>query len=1239
MIIYFKGVAYNLPIQKGYKLNRAIDSTFDSGVVTTSPLTNDYGDLDISRRIPRDLLVEIERDGHTFRFRTAETSMTQVSYGNIKQYEHTINLISEVKWFTRMPLENMKVTQPQGDLGTYIRSVNRIDITEKDTLSSYYPSVQSKYGSSSVYKVYNQTTIPYENLLSTNTSKIDGMEIISLQEYKVSLNIYLFYLDAFQDTLNYTINLYYGGSIIKSVSYDLLKTGINNDNSSTPFIISDTITFNFTPTSSQTFSVVVGNDDFVYFNTLSLSITATEVINKPIRTYAQLVSKVLRHQPYVLNAYSRDRLNITAPEHKFENYTIYDALDKIGTENGALLRVYDEINERYWQKTASTTPDLTGDSVQDFNPYDYEIGTVLLVGTKYYKVAETSNLVREIGYEFFDNPSVVDLNYQLRSEKAELEDYVSAVDLATNNVISPLRYSPYKNGWKGVRTTDISQQTTDNIVYEFEDMCEKPINVYVKGRSGRNIANTVTYSESDITNISSQVVNEILYRTLSNEKNTSYTGKQVLRKHNTIYYTQGGKYLNGLTYLGEDLSVVVGTAEYKRAIYEAIDTARSLESGELIYHDTVDDEGIAGDLKLQFYVEYQPITESHARVYKDDQTGFERDLIKYINESSNINESDAIGNYAQLVVNRLGGTKIIYTGQVDTYDELPNLGDKDSDGNVYTVMDLTFGKKITYTITCVEGYNIISSYIGIKSRLRIEEVSSSDTTNRYLRYTSKFIFTENEETFSTRLIDPSKILASLYGTETLGVNYAYVEFNHENGDSVTVHGSVHSVSKGKTINLIVDMKDNYSAGLQRYMRTISGVDTYFTKDVAYTDYHGKTNDTGIYMYYDSNALSSSELELYPQAPTNQGVGLFTVITDYVDKDAGEKLGFLVEIPILSEDPTIRVYNGMAKFNKIVEGDDTIRSCLLLYEPPKNAIKIDQTRILDMAVSGSYGFGYYELNFTASQNGYGVAFYDVNTLDLVLTYITPITSGTQAHTKYYKVVEERFGGGYNIVLQLSNTANNFMNFDVSLSPKISLNMLFNSDVDVQLLNPLPPTFTFISKTPNKITFTLKNENAVTSNVYYEIGDSTPDYFISLEPGETSEQITIDLLDELTTYTLYYRSYAYSRYSAAGSHTFTTLAYIGVTTAPTLGRVSCISSGGVQTTVMNIKNNHITQVEMFINGSNFGVWNAGETKNVDVESTTDSPPINYSFSVIAKGDYADYSTEVNKSGTLLLCSAAT
>lgn len=1196
MILYFKGTAYNLPHQKGYTMNRTIDSSFDSATVTLI-LRDEYGDLDVTRRLPRDLIVEI--DG--FRFRTGETNVDKINENG--DYKHIVSLVSMSRIFTRMPLENIAVTQPQGDLGTYNRSVNVL-------------SEELEIFSTGGINETNYDTASYDNVIETNDTVIDDMDIISVEEYTISL----------QSKIN-AISQYGGFDVYVNVKYDgatiYSASEIMPSNGGSPLAyatIQPAYTFKYTPTASGTLSVEYGftcsNGETLVIDESVVTITAVETVAKPIRTYAQLVDKILRHQRYVLNAYSRERLNRTAPEDKFENYTIADALVKIGSYNGALLRVYDEIYERYWKTTTAGVYDIEGDSVYDFSPYEYDLDVVLKVGTKYYVNAELDTLVREIGYEWFDNPNVIDMDYTAKQERAELEDYVAGIQQSAPNIIKQVRYSPMKGAFKGVRTTDIGQQTTSNLIYECEDDIERPIQVLVKGLASTNASGTITYSESDVTDITSRIVNEKYYNTLSDEKDVSYSGKLVLRKHNTLYFTQGDRFLKGLSYLGEDQSQIIGNPDVIRAWVETILAVRSENEGELMTRNgtqSQDDEGLDGDLKLLFQVKYQNITETHARVYKDDISGFENETIKYINESSNINDASAIGDYAQEIVNRLGGTKVILKGECDSYDDLPNLGDVDSEGRVYTVINTQKTNNVSYTLTLVQDYNKINALISINSRLRFEEVSSSDETMRMLRYTSRFIFTPTQETFSTRWISSEDMLDHLFNNPTQGLNYAYLEFNYANGDSSKIHASVDTYAQGRTLQVQIQMKDNYSAGLQRYSKDIGGETVYFNRDVSYTDYYGKANDMSVYIYYD-NTLTDSDMIAYPEATTTKGDELATVITDYIDKDARERIGILGEVAFFSQDEEVIVFSGFAKYNKLVENSKTIATGLLKYIPPKNAKIVDLSLVRDMTVSGTYEFGKFDFSWNAATNGFGIVWYEQDTLELIMAYVSPITAGSGSATKYYKIEEEIWGGGFSIVtllkkdlyvtssfdisdatgieithnvnidyeqirgiivegllnlevtssIDISDTIGNEINHIIDInysstaqtSKDLEIDMLVNSLFDISetttyevdgtinvmltknILKPIVPVINEVSTSNHTITFTLTNNNVDTGDIYYDIGVLPETDYVTVSGSSTSSNITISGLDRNTTYTLFARTLIYGRFSAFDDENFTT-----------------------------------------------------------------------------------------------------
>jgi len=1127
--ITFKGIEYPISYDREtLKLNRTIDSTFDNGYFESVPL-EDLGLLDVSRRIPRGLLVRVVYDEREFIMKTGETHVQKLNYAGTIKYKHRINLVSLTRDLTRKPMENITVTQPKGDLGRYIHSVNK-------TVSEVYLTLA------------NQTITPtLVNVVETNSSKIDGLTIVDLQEYKITVDLDINYMPGILNR-TITVNVYYGLGLV--FTYDWLipaKISFKRQYES------KTLSFNYTPTASDDISLelerLTSLDETFTFTKVNLSITGQEVLLKPVRTYSQVIDKMLLRSEYVLSTASRSRLNITAPEDKYEEYSLYDGLNKIGGYLGALVRTGDLVDEMTWRLMGTTTEDISGDSILDFSPYEYPEGTVLKIGTRYYENLTTDRQRREILFEFFDNPSVFNpIGVIETMEQAELEDYVSAIELNTKNVIKPIRYSPFRDGWKSLRNLGgIGQFTTESIGYETEDLIERPTQVLIKGIPSRNATGTITYSTTDITDITDRVLEKAQWDTLPSEADYSYTGKQQLLKNNTLYYIKGDNKIYGMSYIGETEGRLIGEPSVTRSVYEVVLAVRSILEGERMYRvadTTKDDGGLDSDLLIQMQVTYSNITESRARLYKDDQSGFDTELIKYFNESANVNESEAIGNHAQQIVNRLGGTKISYTGVVDSLDDVPNLGDVDSDGRVYTIIELTLGKRIKYKYTLVQDYNVISSYIGIQSRHRVEEISSDSNTVRTLRYTSKFIFTDTEETFSTRLVRSQDILDSLIGTTSDGITYGYLECYLSNEDVKRIHLSIDSDSKGKTIELKWNLPTNYSAGLKRYS-FVRGSDTiWLNLDVPYTDLYGKVNDILFSMYYDN--AGALDTDSYPEATGADGTDLFGVFTDVIDKDAREILHGLVEIPLLSESDKIRVYNGFARWNKLVEGTDRIKACALDYIPLKNAMKINLSRVRDLAVTGTSSFGRLELSFTLGAAAQGIAFYNVDTLDILLVYVDNLPSGANDLTLYYKIVDSLLGGGQNFT-SFMNLTPTTVDIEVGYfrSKDINVDVDFGT-VDITITPEYYRSTDYIGEAETQ-------ETDVSFTYSYQI--TIPVYGVANQDADVS-----------FTYN-YYRSNNFTgttNQDADVSFTYQAIRFVSGGTSPS-GGTTCTSSGDIGNTV--------------------------------------------------------------------------
>jgi len=108
----------------------------------------------------------------------------------------------------------------------------------------------------------------------------------------------------------------------------------------------------------------------------------------------------------------------------------------------------------------------------------------------------------------------------------------------------------------------------------------------------------------------------------------------------------------------------------------------------------------------------------------------------------------------------------------------------------------------------------------------------------------------------------------------------------------------------------------------------------------------------------------------------------------------------------------------------------------------------------------------------------------------------------------------------------------------------------------------PSINFVSSTFNSITFTITNNDALTADIFWEIGDSTPDAnTLSLASGATSSNQVASGLTELTSYTIFAFANAAGK---AGSQTSsiaqTTPLEPVVYTAATGGTTNDYDSGG-------------------------------------------------------------------------------
>ena len=261
-------------------------------------------------------------------------------------------------------------------------------------------------------------------------------------------------------------------------------------------------------------------------------------------------------------------------------------------------------------------------------------------------------------------------------------------------------------------------------------------------------------------------------------------------------------------------------------------------------------------------------------------------------------------------------------------------------------------------------------------------------------------------------------------------------------------------------------------------------------------------------------------------------------------------------------------------NKLVQGSDRIRCAVLYYTPLRNAQKIDLSRAYDVTDTLVDGCSTGELQFTvtfdkAGQTGLGVAFYNIDTLELCLVVLETINFGSNNILRYYKIEDSQIGNEGDLPIQIEIQAIMFDSdvIDVELlcretvsleaalvdSDSIALEMNypqatqiianFNDADDIsvsisRVYNTAEPTITFVSWSYDidyTFVFDIKNNDDVAAEIFADVG-STPTTSRGTVVSQGTTQISVSSL--LSTTTVYARAKASNKnYSTVDSATGT------------------------------------------------------------------------------------------------------
>lgn len=702
------------------------------------------------------------------------------------------------------------------------------------------------------------------------------------------------------------------------------------------------------------------------------------------------ISDVQRSYYQSIEILAGNRLTVTVPE-------LPNGLDVMEALKNQYPQYYADLEDFYLSGGMVRSDDGLG------NAY-WKLSEIIEM---YAKVVESISTKPTVEFKFFDDLES-QVPYDAPNEKshaaiAYFEDYVNAIEINAENIIgdeNAIKVEPYYNGWATLRAIEdgLAQITTQNLGYHTSLNIDKPRKILVKGIPVATANHT--FNASTIWDITERVLEKTHWDTLTNESAYTFIGRSSFNKNNTLYYVKGQNKIFNMSFTGTFEPQLIGQPQVIRALYEAVYAVATLQTQENV--TSTDPGTTTADENVLIYIEYKQYSQSRMTIYKEDQTGFQTEAVKFYNETARVNEAKALGNYAQNIVNRMGGTNVSKTGITATIGEIPKIGQPNTKGQILVVRNIQpRSDHVLYSLNYVQDYAIISSYVDISSRLRQYEIPLDEMVLRIDKYREMMIFTDwNQYSDETSYQNVSLFLNVLKNLKTPGSpTYARIEYEHSDGSIKRVDANVDVIAMGKTLSINVRMKDNFSAGIRKYTTVVGGVTQKWQEDVQYADVYGRASQIKVDLYVKGNTTSVSRMNSYPLSSFGLGNTMISSLEYELNKDAREITALAQEMTFLTESNSVVIYSGFARFNPLALPETAtynIKSAVLNYRPGKNSTIVDLNKIIADTVGVNIVGN--RMDITTTQTGQGVVWYEENTLELIMVVFMTGTS----KSIYYKI---------------------------------------------------------------------------------------------------------------------------------------------------------------------------------------------------------------------------------------------
>ena len=409
------------------------------------------------------------------------------------------------------------------------------------------------------------------------------------------------------------------------------------------------------------------------------------------------------------------------------------------------------------------------------------------------------------------------------------------------------------------------------------------------------------------------------YSLLSSYQDNVYNSKAY-----AIYYKQGQKNVYGLNF--KDNTEGLPAVFKKYAIVNIVNNI-------LNKNETVDFLG-----QFAFQVEYVPLVDLRVIQHKSylAQSRNERNLV--YNQSENIVDSKAYGEYLKGTVERLGNNEKQLTFITKTITNIPKIGKNTQYGYISEINIERYKSYLKYSIAFTKDFNRISQYIGIKSNIRQYEISEAMTQERYCVYedflvvgNAPLVSATNENKPLLTNVGLRNLRHIFYGDDDAkyGIHCSNLGIDESNGTFlVQLEEPIISYSLGNSAVFYISMEDNFSAGTQsltpggstaisstrrinqpvQYSSNIGEFDTFKLNLKAYGSNRSTYNDKII----QGNNFPKLETVYFTE---DQAGLIFSTLEDMnilIYKDNRENIKFSYQLNCITDKENVIIGSGMSK---------------------------------------------------------------------------------------------------------------------------------------------------------------------------------------------------------------------------------------------------------------------------------------------------------------------------------------